>query len=121
MPLLRSDETEKEDSDFALRWYKVRNRVKEEFGQRPDLNVMLFLIGMNEVGVVKEVWEKEEKVDLMHIAVCRLLAADGYYKLMGTDEEGWPHYEAVKGIPPLSMKDQEALLKRKIVEYFEAI
>ena len=40
---------------------------------------------------------------------------------MGTDEEGWPHYEAVKGIPPLSMKQQEDLLKKKIVEYFEAL
>jgi len=120
MPLL-NEKPAPGDSDFALRWYKVRNRVKEEFGQRPDLNAILFIIGMNEVGIVKEVWEKEEKLNLMHVAVCRLLSPEGYYKLMGTDEEGWPHYEAVKGIPPLSMKEQEELLKRKIVEYFEVL
>lgn len=119
MPLL-NDKTNP-DGDFALRWYKVRNRVKEEFGQRPDLNAILFIIGMNEVGVVKEVWEKEEKLNLMHVAVCRLLSSEGYYNLVETDTEGWPHYEAVKGIPPLSMKEQEELLKQKVVEYFEAL
>ena len=120
MPLL-NEKPDTDNSDFALRWYKVRNRVKEEFGQRPDLNAILFIVGMNEVGIIKEKWEKEEKLNLMHVAVCRLLSTEGYYKLMGTDEEGWPHYEAVKGIPPLSMKEQEELLKRKIVEYFETL
>ena len=63
----------------------------------------------------------EEKLNLMHIAVCRLLASEGYYKLTGTDEDGWPHYEAIKSLPTLSMKAQEYLLKGKIVEYFETI
>jgi hypothetical protein len=60
MPLLNEEKPE-EDKDFALRWYKVRNRVRDDFGQRPDINAILFLIGMNEVGIVKEVWEKEDK------------------------------------------------------------
>ena len=118
MPLLNESKT---SDDFSLRWYKVRNRVKEEFGQRPDVNVMLFLIGLNEVGLVKEKWEKEEKLDLMHVAVCKLLSSEGYYKFMGLDEDGWPHYEAVKELPKFDMKAQEQILKQKIVEYFEAI
>lgn len=120
MPLLNEHNSEDEKS-FALRWYQVRNLVKEQFGQRPDINAMLFIIGMNEVGVVKEKWEKEEKQDLMHVAVCKLLSSEGYYKLVGDDEQGWPHYEAIQGLPPLNMKEQEELLKRKIVEYFEAL
>ena len=120
MPILHDDKAP-DDSSFALRWYKVRNRIKEEFGQRPDVNVMLFLIGLNETGIVKEVWEKEEKLDLMHIAVCKLLSAEGYYKFTGIDDDGWHHYDAVKGIPTLNMKEQEELLKKKIVEYFEAL
>ena len=117
MPLL--NDNQKKDEGFALRWYKVRNRVKEEFGQRPDVNAMLFLIGMNEVGVVKEVWEKEEKLDLMHVAICKLLSEEGYYELTESDADGWPNYELTKGLPPLDMKHQEELLKKKIVEYFE--
>lgn len=120
MPLLNDNKSEDEKS-FALRWYKVRNMVKEQFGQRPDINAMLFLIGMNELGVTKETWEKEEKQDLMHIAVCKLFSTEGYYIFTGNDKDGWPQYEAAKGIPPLALKDQEELLKRKIVEYFEAL
>jgi len=120
MPLLNENKGEEEKS-FALRWYQVRNRVKEQFGQRPDINAMLFIIGMNEVGIVKETWEKEEKQNLMHVAVCKLLSIDGYYNLTGTDADGWPHYELNTNIPPLHIKDQEELLKRKIVEYFETL
>jgi len=120
MPLLNQNKSEDEKS-FALRWYQVRNRVKEQFGQRPDINAMLFIIGMNEVGIVKEKWEKEEKQELMHVAVCKLFSTEGYYKLMGQDEDGWPHYEAVQGLPTLNLKEQDEILKRKIVEYFEAL
>lgn len=120
MPLLNEQKSEEEQS-FALRWYHVRNKVKTQFGQRPDINAMLFLIGMNEVGIVKEVWEKEEKQDLMHVAICTLFAPEGYFKLLYIDDDGWPDFEVVQGIPPLNLKDQEVLLKRKIVEYFEAL
>lgn len=120
MPLLNDNKSE-EDKSFALRWYEVRNRVKNDFGQRPDINAMLFVIGMNEVGVVKEKWEKEEKQNLMHVAVCKLLSSDGYYNFVKTDEDGWPHYEPNNSIPPLNLKEQDELLKRKIVEYFEAL
>jgi hypothetical protein len=121
MPLLNTNTDQDDTSDFALRWYKVRNRVKEEFGQRPDLNAILFIIGINEVGIVKDSWEKEEKLNLMHVAVCKLLSSEGYYVHIGDDSEGWPVYEAIKGLPTLSMKEQESLLKRKVVEYFEAL
>ncbi len=120
MPLLNPEKNPEEKS-FALRWYEVRNRVKEQFGQRPDLNAILFLIGMNEVGMVKEKWEKEEKEHLMHVAVCKLLSGEGYYKFTGTDADGWPHYEVVQGIPKLNLKEQEELIKLKVVEYFEAL
>lgn len=120
MPLLNDNKTEEERS-LSLRWIRVRNMVKEQFGQRPDINAMLYLIGMNEVGVVKETWEKEEKQDLMHVAMCRLFAADGYYKLTHTDEEGWPHYEPVQGMAYLTLREQEETLKLKIIEYFEGL
>lgn len=120
MPLLNEHQSEEEKS-FALRWYEVRNRVKEQFGQRPDINAMLFLIGMNEVGIVKEKWEKEEKQDLMHVAICKLFSSEGYFRLLGNDDEGWPHYEKNNSLPPLNLKEQDELLKRKIVEYFETL
>ncbi|MCS6935138.1 MAG: hypothetical protein NZM35_08325 [Chitinophagales bacterium] len=118
MPLLRQDKTDEEKA-LDLRWHAVRARVKEMFGRRPDLNAMLFLIGMNEVGIVKEHWEKEEKQELMHVAVCKLLSTDGYYTFSHFDAEGYPHYVANKTLPPLTLAEQERLLKLRIVEYFE--
>lgn len=119
MPLLNEHKSEHEKS-FALRWYEVRNRVKNDFGQRPDINAMLFIIGMNELGVVKDKWEKEEKQDLMHIAICKLFEEDGYYRFSHTDEEGWPHYIKNEALPPLNLKEQDNLLKEKIIRYFES-
>jgi hypothetical protein len=112
-------EKNEEEKSFALRWYKVRNKINQDFGKRPDINAMLFIIGMNEVGVVKENWEKEDKQNLMHVAVCKLLSKDGYYIFDKIDEQGWPHYIENKEIPKLNIKEQEELLKIKIVEYLE--
>lgn len=116
--MIFNNKTAEEDS-FALRWYKVREKIKQNFGKRPDINAMLFIIGMNELGVVKEEWTKEEKQNLMHIAVCKLLSMDGYYIFEKTDEDGWPHYIENKAIPPLHIKEQEVLLKNNIVRYLE--
>lgn len=118
MPLLNENKTPEEES-AAFKWYKVRALIREKFGQRPDINAMLFIIGMNEVGVVKESWEKEEKQELMHVATCKLLSMDGYYQLSHTDEDGWPHYINVAQLPKVNLKEQEEMLKKNIVRYFE--
>jgi hypothetical protein len=102
-----------------LLWYQLRKWVKLKMGMRPDLNAMLFLIGINELGQIKETYSKEEKQDLMHIAICRLMEPEGYFRFLGKDEEGWPHYEALKPMPKTNLKEQEKFLKSRIVRYFE--
>jgi len=86
-----STEEWKEDFD----WLKVRHYVKDTFKKNklPDLNAVLMMIGINELGVIRTKWTKEEKQDLMHIAVCKLLSFDGHYGFKGLDADGWPHYE----------------------------
>ncbi len=117
MPLLNDDS--KNQTQNIEGWFAVRRFVKDTFGKRPDINAILFLIGMNELGIHKEEWEKEEKQNLMHIAVCRLFEKDGYYKFIERDEDGWPHYEIQKVIPNIHLKEQEGWLKEKIVAYFQ--
>lgn len=104
--------------DFAFN--RVRHIVKDKFGRNnlPDLNALLFLIGLQELGRWKEDFSKEEKQDLMHIAVCRLLAYDGHYEFQGRDADGWPHYELKSKLPKIDLATQEQLLKRKIIQYF---
>lgn len=94
--------------------------VKDMMGRDtlPDLNGILFLIGIQELGRWQEKFSKEEKQDLMHIAVCRLLSNEGYYRFAGRDADGWPHYELNQAIGKATLKDQEELLKRNIIRYF---
>ena len=110
-----------EEWEFDFEWLRVRNYVKESFGRDhlPDLNAILFLIGIQELGRPQTSFSKEEKQDLMHIAVCRLLEPDGYYEFAGRDGDGWPHYRQIRKVPARGLKEQEFFLKQKIIQYFE--
>jgi hypothetical protein len=110
-----------EEWNLDFEWLRVRHIVKDAFGRDslPDMNSILFLVGMQELGYLKEDFTKEEKQDLMHIAVCKLLSMDGYYKFVGRDGDGWPVYELVKAVDEKGVKNQETLLKLKTIEYFK--
>lgn len=110
-----------EDWEFEFKWLRVRHLVKKVFNRTalPDLNAILFLIGIQELGRWKKAFTKEEKQDLMHIAVCRLLSYDGHYEFVGRDADGWPHWERVKSVKVEGVKEQELLLKNKVIQYFE--
>ncbi len=101
------------------KWDALCHRLGEQFGEEPDLQSILFLIGVQELGKGPQKYSKDEKQDLMHIAVCRLLSTFGYYQLTGLDQDGWPHWELVNKLPPLTLKEQDWLLKQAAVEYFE--
>lgn len=107
--------------ELDFEWLQVRHKVKDTMGlgRLPDLNGILFLIGIQEYGLHKKDFTKEEKQDLMHIAVCELLSQDGYYEFLGRDEEGWPHYEPLKRISTQGVENQEQLLKEKVIQYFK--
>ena len=79
---------------------------------------ILFLIGVQELGKGYNVFSKDEKVELMHIAVCKLLTSFGYYEFAGRDEQGWPHWNLNEKLPSLKPMQQEILVKEAIVEYF---
>ena len=105
---------------FDFKWLKVRHRIKDAVGRDtlPDLNAILLLIGVQELGHIQTKFTKEEKQDLMHIAVCRLLSYDGYYAFQGIDADGWPHWTAAKPLKIKGVSEQEQMLKEKIIQYF---
>ena len=105
--------------DLQVRWLKLRIKLKERFGIKPDMDGILFLIGIQELGSGKQEFSKEEKQDLMHIAICKVLSLSGYYELEGTDKDGWPHWKLVKKLPHFDLLEQEKLLKIHVIEYFE--
>jgi hypothetical protein len=105
--------------DLQQRWWNLEAKLAERFGKKPDLETILFLIGMQETGILKEKITKEQKQDLMHVAVCNLLSPSGYYEMKSVDEDGWPHFTQLKAMPEMNNFDQENFLKDHILLYFE--
>jgi hypothetical protein len=105
--------------ELKQKWNELVNRLEKQFGDRPDLQVILFLIGVQETGKGHRKFSKDEKQNLMHVATCKLLSQFGYYEFERTDEEGWPHYKAIKKLPTMSLGEQDILLKRAVLNYFE--
>lgn len=110
----------KKDLELEKNWQKLLADLKQIVGKKPaDLNGVLFLIGVQELGKGRKSFSKEEKQDLMHIAICKVLSLSGFYQLEGLDEEGWPHWKLKKKLPNFDLLDQEKLLKMHVLEYFQ--
>lgn len=105
--------------DLQTRWWNLETKMLERFGKKPDMEAILFLIGIQETGFVKEKITKEQKQDLMHVAICTVLGASGFYQLQGKDEEGWPHFHQLKEIPVMNVVEQENFLKDHVLLYFQ--
>lgn len=107
--------------NFDDRWRNVEKMLQERFGKVPDMEGILFLIGINELGQTpkRKTWSKEQKQDIMHIAVCTLLSQDGYFVMIEKDTDGWPHFENIQPVPATDLQTQEQLLKECVVKYFE--
>jgi hypothetical protein len=107
------------NDDLQKRWWQLEERLIKRFGKKPDVETILFLIGIQEFGQVKEKFTKEQKQDLMHVAVCSLLSQSGYYELEKKDDEGWPHFKQLRPMPDMGPIEQENFLKDHILLYFQ--
>lgn len=109
-----------DDWQLDYEWLRIRHYIKDSVKRAdlPDLNGILFLIGIQALGKWDDNFTKEEKQDLMHIAVCELLSADGYFEFEGRDADGWPHYKALRPVQVSGVDGQEKLLKLKVIQYF---
>lgn len=101
-------------------WEQIENFFKDKFtsGEIPDLNTMIFLVGLQELGFGYKKYKKDEKMNLIHIGVCRLLEPFGYYRFDRYDEDHWPHYELLEELPTLKPNEQMLLMKKALIQYF---
>lgn len=108
------------DPKLKERWERLVQQLSDQFSQGEDLDLdaVIYLIGVQELGQVHRRYKKDDKIDLMHIAICRLLEPYGFYKFDYIDNDGWPHYEVVENLPPLKAGEQSVLMKEAIVNYF---
>jgi hypothetical protein len=109
-------------TEHESNWISTKAMLQDRFGKVPDMEGILFLIGINEVGYdIDKIFKKEEKQDLMHVAMCTLLSTDGYYKYEKHDDDGWPHFTKLLEFPNVSLPEQEHYLQEKVMWYFENV
>ena len=103
------------------KWEAIQTKISNQFGDGETLDVdsITYLIGVQELGKGPQKFKKDEKIALMHIAVCRLFEPYGYYEFDYFDDDGWPHYNLIKELPFLKAGEQTVLLKEAIVHYYE--
>ena len=107
------------DYEVELRFQSLVKQIEADFGGGMDTQSILFLVGVQELGHGYKKFTKDEKVNLMHIALCKIFEPYGYYEYTGLDEDGWPHFKSVKKLPYLSDRQQQHLIKEALIEYFK--
>jgi hypothetical protein len=105
--------------ELEKKWRDLVAEISENFEEKLDLQSILFLIGLQELNLGYVKLKKDQKVEVMHIAICTLLEPYGYYEFMGKDDDGWPHFENTSPLPQLNEKEQEELMKEAIIDYFQ--
>jgi len=108
------------DTQLKERWENLVNILSNQFSQGEDLDLdaIIYLVGVQELGKVHQKFKKDEKLNLMHIAICRLLEPYGFYEFDFVDSEGWPHYKVKEELPTLKAGEQSVLMKEALVTYF---
>lgn len=107
------------DFEFEKKWRDLLTEVSKNMDEPLDMQSLIFMIGVQELnqGFVK--LSKDQKLDVMHIAICTLMEPYGFYEYTGHDDDGWPHFKLVKELPVLKPNEQETFMKKAILEYFQ--
>jgi len=115
--------TQNNATSLKDKWDYLVKKLTQQFSEGDVLNLdgIIYLIGVQELGQGKRQFKKDEKVNLMHIAICKLLEPYGYYEFDFFDKDGWPHYRIVTDLPNLKQGEQTVLMKEAVINYFEAV
>ena len=103
--------------DLNQKWSLLIKKLEKQFNQEMTLKGILYLIGVQELNLGIKQYDREEKTNVMHVAICKILAPFGFYKFDKIDVDGWPHYVELKAIKNLSNEEQELLMKKAIIKY----
>ena len=108
------------DQELKDRWELVTSKLSKQFadGDELEMDAIIYLIGIQELGQIHRTFKKDQKLELMHIAICKLLEPYGFYEFDFVDDDGWPHYKVKEQLPHLKAGEQSVLMKEAIVNYF---
>ena len=108
------------DQELKDRWDALVIILSDKFsdGQALDIEGILYLVGMQELGQVHRKMKKDDNVNLIHVGICSVLEPYGYYSFDYFDDDGWPHFQLLEPLPPLKSGVQSILIKEALVTYF---
>ena len=98
-------------------WDQLVLAVSKRFNVTADFDFMLFLIGLQELGEGMRPYSREEKMDLINLGKCTVLARDGYLEKNGYDEGGWPVFRENDSLQALTPSLLNYTLKRSVFDY----
>ena len=105
---------------LKIRWEKLTRQLTDQFsdGETIDVEGILYVIGVQEVGQLHKRFKKDDNVNLIHVGICTVLEPLGYYAFEYFDPDGWPHFKLLEPLPHLKPGEQSVLIKEAIVDYF---
>ena len=106
-------------NDLEEKWEEIIIAIEKKFGDKVSLKGILYLIGIQGLSFGLKKFNRDEKINVLHVATCKLLSSYGYYKFDFIDKDGWPHYKELKPLHNLSDEDQQNLIKKAIIKYFD--
>jgi hypothetical protein len=107
------------ENDLEVKFKELQNKLSIQFDGDLDVQGIIYLVGVQELGQGPKKYSKKEKMDLMHVAVCAILEPYGYFEYIGKDKDGWLHFEDKQKLPQLSNSQQLKLIKQGLIDYFE--
>lgn len=108
------------DEQLKRRWNDLVERLSDLFSDADALEMegVLYLIGLQELGKIHKNFKKDDNVNIIHIGICTVLEPFGYYRFDFYDDDGWPHFVLEEELPVLKPGEQTILMKEAIVDYF---
>ena len=107
------------ENDLEVKFKELQNKLSIQFDGDLDVQGIIYLVGVQELGQGPKKYSKKEKMDLMHVAVCAILEPYGYFEYIGKDKDGWLHFEDKQKLPQLTNSQQLKLIKQGLIDYFE--
>ena len=111
-----------DDDEHDHYWEVLVADIEARFGRMPDIDAILFLIGVQSVGRGFEPdLPKERKQSLIMEGSYLAFETLGVYHRMGLERNGFWIWEKTADVPELGLEDQEKLLQIGILNYFDQL
>jgi hypothetical protein len=99
-------------------WKDLCKHLTMMFGIEVDMNGVLFLIGIREMGLLFREFSKEEKLNLINLGSCTLYKEMGLVEISGEDNERWPVFRQKTLAPVIAEELKLKTLQDCAIRYF---